>query len=194
MPLSRISHTNSQPRVRFLQLEICRHNQCYLLKALNFCSHLGERCTVFPGTQTLKNMNLFSKEILVLKGDKTNISLSSSARWLVFQSVPPHYVSPFKQRNYETAVAFASFVTGKEQQSEVAAGEQDCNILRVPSVENGWQKTEGKETNRDSNVQLNSSFLTTYLRFFGSISSNCSKGKDKTLQVKCTISVNLVSW
>lgn len=81
---------------------------------------------------------------------------------------------------------------GKEQESEVAAGEQDCNTLWVPSVENGQQKIEGKETNRDFNTESNSSFLTTYLMFFGSISSNCSKGQDTTLQVKSTTSFNLI--
>lgn len=49
----------------------------------------------------------------------------------------PCYVPAFKQGNYGTAVAFASFVRGKEQQSEGAAGGQDCNILRVPSVGSG---------------------------------------------------------
>lgn len=33
---------------------------------------------------------------------------------------------------------------GKEQQSEVAAGEQDCNILRIPSVESGLTEDRGQ--------------------------------------------------
>lgn len=178
MPSSRISHTNKQPRVRFLQLEICRPNQRYLLKAFNFCSHLWEGCIVFPGTQRLKNMKSVLRIYTCSSETRTTILSSPlQARQLVFQPLPtsPCYVSPFKQKNYETAV-----VRGKAQESEVAAGEQDCNTLWVPSVENGKQKTEGKETNRDSNIEPNSSFLTTHLMFFSSISSNCSKGQNSS--------------
>lgn len=57
---------------------------------------------------------------------------------------PPLICFSLQTEKWWNSCCFASFVRGKEQQSEVAAGKQDCNILRIPSVESGLTEDRGQ--------------------------------------------------